>query len=126
MRFPIYETLYLINLHAQKLVDLLYEMTDRFGVDTESLDYHQSLIQLVRAGASQSIAAFMNDVELTDEWLFDRLRVKEEKDLRDPDDVYISVREREKTRVNQGLPPRIQFLDPELGEANVKAADPFK
>jgi hypothetical protein len=68
----------------------------------------------------------MNDVELTDEWLFDRLRVKEEKDLRDPDDVYISVREREKTRVNQGLPPRIQFLDPELGEANVKAADPFK
>jgi hypothetical protein len=126
LRFPIYETLYLINLHAQKLVDLLYEMTDRFGVDTESLDYHQSLIQLVRAGASQSIAAFMNDVELTDEWLFDRLRVKEEKDLRDPDDVYISVREREKTRVNQGLPPRIQFLDPELGEANVKAADPFK
>ena len=126
LRFPIYETLYLINLHARKLVDLLYEMTDRFGVDTESLDYHQSLIQLVRAGASQSIAAFMNDVELTDEWLFDRLRVKEEKDLRDPDDVYISVREREKTRVNQGLPPRIQFLDPELGEANVKAADPFK
>jgi hypothetical protein len=98
-------------------------MTDRFGIDTESLDYHQSLIQLVRAGASQSVAAFMNDVELTDEWLFDRQRVKEENDLRDPDDVYISVREREKARVNQGLPPRIQFLAEELGEANVRARD---
>jgi hypothetical protein len=123
LRFPVYETLYLINLHAQKLVDLLYEMTDRFGIDTESLDYHQSLIQLVRAGASQSIAAFMNDIELTDEWLFDRLRVKEEKDLRDPDDVYISVREREKERSSQGLPPRIRFLDQEQDDANVIAKD---
>jgi hypothetical protein len=123
LRFPVYETLYLINLHAQKLVDLFYEMTDRLGIDTESLEYHQSLIQLVRAGASQSIAAFMNDVELTDEWLFDRLRVKEENDLRDPDDVYISVREREKVHVNRGLPPRIQFLDEELGEANVSARE---
>jgi hypothetical protein len=123
LRFPVYETLYLINLHAQKLVDLLCEMTDRFGIDTESLDYHQSLIQLVRAGASQSIAAFMNDIELTDDWLFDRLRVKEEKDLRDPDDVYISVREREKQRSSQGLPPRIQFLDQEQEDANVTARD---
>lgn len=126
LRFPVYETLYMINLHAQKLVDLLYEMTDRFGIDTESLDYHQSLIQLVRAGASQSIASFMNDVELTDEWLFDRLRVKRENDLRDPDDVYISVREREKARVSLGLPPRVQFLDQEPGEDDVRAADPLR
>jgi hypothetical protein len=123
LRFPVYETLYQINVHAQRLVDLLCEMTDRFGIDPESLEYHQALIQLVRAGASQSIAAFMNDVELTDEWLFDRLRVKQENDLRDPDDVYISVREREKVRVNRGLPPRIQFLDEELGETNGRARE---
>ena len=123
VRFPVYETLYLINLHAQKLVDLLHEMTDRFGIDTESLDYHQSLIQLVRAGASQSIAAFMNDVEITDEWLYDRLRVKEENDLRDPDDVYISVREREKVRISQGFPPRIQFLNQEREDADVRTGD---
>jgi hypothetical protein len=123
LRFPVYETLYLINLHSQKLVDLLYEMSDRFGIDTDSLDYHQSLIQLVRAGASQSVASFMNDVELTDEWLFDRLRVKEENELRDPDDVYISVREREKVRTDQGLPPRIQFLNEEPGKTKIRARD---
>jgi len=123
LRFPVYENLYLINLHAQKLMDLLWEMSDKYGIDSEYLEYHQSLIQLVRAGASQSIAAFMSDVEVTDEWLFERQRLREEDKFRDPDDIYLSVREREKARVNQGLPPRIQFLDQELGEANVEAAD---
>ena len=123
LRFPVYETLYQINVHAQRLVDLLCEMTDRFGIDPESLEYHQALIQLVRAGASQSIAAFMNDVELTDEWLFERLRVREENLLRDPDDVYISVREREKQRISEGLPPRIQFVDRDTNEPNVETRD---
>lgn len=95
-------------------------MAGRFGIDAESLEYYQSLIQLVRAGASQSIAAFMNDVELTDEWLFERLRVKEENELRDPDDVYISVREREAERIGHGLPPRVQFLDQEEKESELE------
>jgi hypothetical protein len=112
LRFPVYETLYLINVHAQKLIDLLEDTRARFGIDQESLEYHQSLIQLVRAAASQSIAAYMNDVEVTDEWLFDRQRAHEENKLRDPDDVYISVRQREADRISLGLPPRIQFLDP--------------
>lgn len=64
--------------------------------EDESFEYHQSLIQLVRAGASQTIAAFMNDVEITDQWLFERQRVKEEKKFRDPEDVYTQLG-------NQGL-----------------------
>ena len=123
LRFPVYESLYLLNLHAQKLVDLLCDVSHRFGIETESLEYHQSLIQLVRAGASQGIAAFMSDVELTDEWLFERLRVKEENKLRDPDDVYISVRAREMERIRQGLPPRIQFLDQEPRDISVETRD---
>ena len=114
LRFPVHETLYLINVHAQKLVDLLEEVSSQFGIDHESLAYHQTLIQFVRALTSQSIAAHMNDVEITEEWLFERRRVGEEEKLRDPDDVYISVRRREAERADQGLPPRIQFLDAPL------------
>jgi hypothetical protein len=72
LRFPVYECLYLINVHSQKLVDLLDEACTRFGVEHDSLVYYQSLIQCVRAGASQDIVAFMNDIELTEEWLFER------------------------------------------------------
>lgn len=125
LRFPVYETLYLINVHAQKLVDLLEEVSSRFGLEQESAEYHQSLIQSVRAAASQSIAAHMNDVEITEEWLFERQRVNEDSKLRDPDDVYISVRQREAERVRQGFPPRIRFLDEPL-TAETPAAEKVK
>jgi hypothetical protein len=37
--------------------------------------------------------------------------VSEEKKFRDPQDVYLEVRRQEAVRIEQGLPPRIQFLD---------------
>jgi hypothetical protein len=126
LRFPVYETLYLINVYAQKLVDLLEEVSVRFGIDHESLEYHQSLIQFVRAVAIQSIAEHMSDVEVTEEWLFERQRVSEENKLRDPDDVYIFVRQREAERIGQGLPPRIQFLDRRPAEAVSEPRNPPK
>jgi hypothetical protein len=126
LRFPVYETLYQINVHAQKLVDLLEEVSVRFGIDHESLEYHQSLIQFVRAVASQSIAEYMNDVEVTEEWLFERQRVVEENKLRDPDDVYISVRQREAERLGLGLAPRIRFLDQTPAEPVSEPTDPPK
>jgi hypothetical protein len=117
LRFPVYECLYLINVHSQKLVDLLEEISNRFGVEHDSVAYYQSLIQCVRAGASQDILSFMNDVELTEEWLFERLRVKEEGNSHDPEDAYLDVRRQEAERKERGLPPRIEFLDePESDE----------
>lgn len=74
-------------MHSQKLVDLLGELSNRFAVEHDSVAYYQSQIQCVRAGASQDIVSFMNDVELTEEWLFERLRLNEEKKFRDPEDA---------------------------------------
>jgi hypothetical protein len=93
------------------LVDLLEELSMRFCVEHDSVAYYQSLIQCVRAGASQDIVSFMNDVELTEEWLFKRLRINEEKKFRDPEDAYLEVRRQESEREEKGLPPRIKFLE---------------
>ena len=111
LRFPIYETLYLINVHAQKLVDLLEDIGKRFGIDSGSRKYYQSMVQMVRALASQGITEYMSGVEITEEWLFERLWMKEEKKLRDPEDVYLEVQREEAERIEQGLPPRVRFLD---------------
>lgn len=111
LRFPIYETLYLINLYSQKLVDLLEDVATRFGIDQESFEYRQSLIQSVRAAACVGIASHLQNIELTEEWLFERLQARETNKFHDPEDIYISVRRREAERTSQGLPPRIQFLD---------------
>jgi hypothetical protein len=111
LRFPIYECLYRINIYAQKLVDLLDEASTRFGVGHESLSYYQTLIQSVRANASQDIVSFMNGVELTEAWLFEQLRRREETKLRDPEDAYLEVRRLEADRVEKGLPPRLEFIE---------------
>ena len=111
LRFPAYEHLYLLNVYAQKMVELLEDLGGNFSIKREPMLYRQSLIQYVRASASQDVVDFMSGVELTEEWLFESQRRKEENNLRDPDDVYISVRHREAERAQQGLPPRGQFLD---------------
>lgn len=76
-----------------------------------SSEIAMNVIPSVRAGASQDIISFMNDVELTEEWLFERLRINEEKRVRDPEDAYVEVRRQEAEREEKGLPPRIRFLE---------------
>jgi hypothetical protein len=111
LRFPVYEHLYLLNAYTQEMVKLLDELSRNFAVNRESLPHYKSLLQYVRASTSHGVIEFMAGVEQTEAWLHERqLRTEEEK-LRDPDDVYISVRQREAERVRQGLPQRIQFLD---------------
>jgi hypothetical protein len=111
LRFPVYEYLYFLNVYAQKTVDLLKEVSSRFALSRETSLYHQSLIQYVRAGASRELVEHMAGIEHTDAWLFESQRKLEEKNLRDPEDVYFLVRDREQERIQQGFPPRIRFLD---------------
>lgn len=111
LRFPVYEYLYSLNIYAQKMVDLLEEVSSRLGLNQATSIYHQSLIQYVRAGASRELLESMAGIEHTDAWLFESQRKLEEKSLHDSDDVYFLVRDREQERMKQGLPPRIRFLD---------------
>jgi len=114
LRFPVYEHLYLLNVYAQRMVELLEELSRKFAINTESLPYYQAMLQFVRASASHGLIDFMAGVEETEAWLHQSQQRVEEEKLRDPDDVYISVRKREAERLRQRLPPRIQFLDESL------------
>jgi hypothetical protein len=111
LRFPIYEHLYQLNVCAQRMVELLKELSSKFSINPVPMPYRQALIQYVRATTSQDTVDFMSGVELTEEWLFESLRRDEKDRLRDPDDVYVNIRHRERERAQQGLPPRFRFLD---------------
>jgi hypothetical protein len=113
LRFPVYESLYFVNLYSQKLVDLIKEMTGKFGIRLEQTLYHQAMIQQVRAGITSDVLGHLHGIEITEEWLFGCLRREEEERFRDPHDVYLDVQERENKRMKQGLPPRVRFLDEE-------------
>jgi hypothetical protein len=111
VRFPVYEHLYQFNLCAQKMVELLQELGIKFDIDPEARLYHQSLIQFVRASISLDIVESMAGVEHTEAWLFQSQQRSEEENLRDPDDVYITVGQREAERIKMGLSPRIRFMN---------------
>jgi hypothetical protein len=118
LRFPVYEHLYSLNVSAQKMVDLLKEVSGKFALNRETSLYHQSLIQYVRAASSRELLDSMSEIEHTEAWLFQSQRHVEEKKLHDPDDVYLQVREREIERIDQGFQPRIEFLDEKLAAKN--------
>jgi hypothetical protein len=109
----LYEHLYFLNLYAQKLVDVMAEIGAKLDIPSEDALYHQYVVQQVRASVTSDVLDHMFDIEHTEEWLFESLRRVEEKKLRDPDDVYLSVREIEAERMREGHPPRIRFLDDE-------------
>jgi hypothetical protein len=111
LRFPVYEHLFQFNLCAQNMVELLQVLGNKFAIDPEARLYHQSLIQFVRASISLDIVEQMAGVEHTETWLFQSQQRSEEEKLRDPDDVYITVRQREVERIKMGLSPRIRFID---------------
>jgi len=111
VRFPIYECLYQINVHAQGLIDVLKTTSDKFSINQSLTVYQQSLVQYVRAAATRNIMDAMSEVEHAEAWLFQTLQHQEEKKFTDPDDVYFEVRDREAERAKEGLPPRIEFLE---------------
>jgi hypothetical protein len=111
LRFPVYEHLYQLNICAQRMVELLEELSSKFSITSEHMVHLQALVQYVRASASQDVVDFMSEIELTEGWLFEGQRRKEEARLRDPDDVDVSVRQSELERARQGVSARTGTLD---------------
>jgi hypothetical protein len=110
LRFPVYGHLHALNCHAQSLVEVLSKIGASLDINSErTLDY-QYLVELLRASVTGDILDGMAGIEHTEAWIFESLRKDQEKKLRDPDDVYIDVRQREAERVRMGHPPQIRFL----------------
>ena len=59
LRFPVYEVLYSLSVQAQKMVELLEDVTGRFALNHKTSLYHQSLIQYVRAEVSRDLVKSM-------------------------------------------------------------------
>jgi hypothetical protein len=111
LRFPVYEDLYNLNLHVQKLFDLVGKIHEKLSTPPDDALYHQYLIQQIRSAVTSDVLDQMGDIEHIEGWLFESLRRAEERKLRDPEDVYLMVREQEAERARNGNPPRIRFLE---------------
>lgn len=110
-RPAVYRRLYLVNKRLIQAGEVLEQL--RVGLETpgKELLYSRRLLQEVRSSICESVLESLNAIEMVELARLSKLREAEEKKLRDPDEVYIQVRSREKERRRQGLPERIKFLD---------------
>jgi len=109
-KLRIYESLFLLNQSVDHVVAILHGMEKFPFADKESLRCAQAEIEEVRADMNADFAEHLLDSERHDEGRFWKQRRAYEEKWRDPDDVYLSVEEREEERKKQGLPPRVGII----------------
>ena len=109
-KLRIYESLFLLNEGVDYVVALLRGLEKFPFAHKDDLQCGQAQIEEVRADVNADFAEHLMDSERHDEGRFWKQRRGYEKKWRDPDDVYLSVEEREEERKKQGLPPRVGIL----------------
>jgi hypothetical protein len=109
-KLRIYESLFLLNQGVDHVVALLRGMEKFPFADKESVQSAVAEIEEVRCDMNADFVEHLADSERHDEGRFWKQRRAYEKKWRDPDDVYLSVEEREEERKKQGLPPRVGIL----------------
>jgi hypothetical protein len=110
MRFPVYESLYFLNRIIQDLLVILEEMKKTPGMPKKAFDAYKVEIQYLRSHATQDVLEVMNDKEIDEMAALGRQKRAYDDSIRDLDDVYFEVQEREEQRRKQGLPSMIGVL----------------
>jgi hypothetical protein len=109
-KLRIYETLFLLNQGVDQVVAILRGMEKFPFAQGDALQCAQARIEEVRADVNADFVEKLGDRERHDEGRFWKQRRAYEEKLKDPDDVYMSVEEREEERKQQGLPPRVGII----------------
>jgi hypothetical protein len=110
MRFPIYELLYLLNRNLQETRDLLDRIQKSPRMAKDKFKAYQAEVECLRAEATQDVLDVMNSVEVQEMARWSKEKRAYEDSVRDLDDVYFEVQEREEQRRQQGLPSLIGIL----------------
>ena len=90
----IYHTIYRLNLSFANIVVHCRALQESGILGPRDSRLYQSLAQELQAEINQDLLSAMDEVESHDLFRFGKVRVVREKELRDPDDVFIHAEER--------------------------------
>jgi hypothetical protein len=100
-KLQVYRTLYRMNLSFANIVAHCQAL-GKFGTLSPKFSrLYQCYTQELRAEINQEVVEAMNELELGDMARFGKARIAREKELRDPDDVFIHAEERRKELARQ-------------------------
>ena len=104
-KLRIYQTIYRVNLSFANIVANCGALGEVGILGPKDTRLYQSYVQELQAEINEDVVAIMNEVELRDMHRFGKARIAREKELRDPDDVFIHAEERRRELARQGKKP---------------------
>jgi len=103
----IYHTLYRLNLSFSAIVRRCGELQQANVFRSKFLQIFQGYAQELQAEINEELLQTLYEIELHDWYRFGKVRQAREKELKDPDDVFIEAERRRKELRRQGKkPPR--------------------
>ena len=105
-KLRIYHTIYRLNLSFANIVAHCHALGESRILSPKFTRLYQSYGQELQAEINEDVVDTMGEVELRDMHRFGKVRLAREKELRDPDDVFIHAEERRRELAKQGKKPR--------------------
>jgi hypothetical protein len=105
-KLRIYHTIYRLNLSFTNIVAHCRALGESGILSPKFTRLYQSYAQELQAEINEDVVALLDAVELRDMHRFGKVRQAREKELRDPDDVFIHAEERRRELAKQGKKPR--------------------
>jgi hypothetical protein len=93
-KLHIYHTLYRLNLSFTNIVRHCRTLQEAGVLTAKHTRLFQGFTQELQAEMNQELLEIMHSTELDDWGRFGKVRQAQEKELRDPDDVFILAKER--------------------------------
>jgi hypothetical protein len=97
----IYHTLYLLNAAFSEVVTHCRKLQQTGLFKSKAAKLFPSFTQELQAEFNQEFLSELHDLELDDWGRYGKVRQAREKELRDPDDVFIHAKERRKELAKQ-------------------------
>ena len=109
-KLRIYHTLYRLNLSFANIVAHCRVLGESRVLMPKFTRLYQSYAQELQAEINDEVIDILESVESDDMFRFGKARIAREKELRDPDDVFIHAEERRRELARQGKkPPQLKL-----------------
>jgi L-2-hydroxyglutarate oxidase LhgO len=104
-KLGIYHTIYCLNLSFANIVANCRALGESGILSPKFTRLYQSYAQELQAEINEDVMSAMDEVESRDQFRFGKARLAREKELRDPDDVFVHAEERRRELAKQGKKP---------------------
>jgi hypothetical protein len=104
-KLHVYHTLYRLNLSFARIVEHCAALGESGILSPKFTRLYQSYSQELQAEINEDVVDVLGEVELRNMHRFGKARLTREKELRDPDDVFIHAEERRRDLARHGKKP---------------------